>query len=494
MSVNLVNTRVDDGEWSYSHAIIEGLGAEGGLFTPRLDELPGLSSDEFGDVSRLKDSYEANTARLIGRFADIPEPELLAMATDAYHPTSFDRDPERSGGHVVPVSRIARGIYLAELYHGPTRAFKDLGLQITTRQMDSVLGRNDSLLTIAGATSGDTGSAAIDAVLGTQHMNIVMLSPPHMTAVQKGQMGKLTGERALNLTVDGTFDDCQDLVKLLNKQPGFEDLGALNSINWGRIVGQVPYYFSSYFQAIEQEGKSPGDQVDFIVPSGNFGNVLAGFVAKRMGLPIRHLVIATNENDVLHETVETGRYRPRPSERVVETDSPSMDIAKASNFERLAFWMLGDDPEKTAAFIKYATMPGMGGANLSTYMGTRRHQSPLLQGTYGFRAHATTENDRRDAIRATHKQTGQVIDTHTATALHAAYARYEEAEAGIPQVCLATADWPKTEDAVAAALGRESLPERHASLVGIERYADRFEQIPNDIDALMTAVTAFRSH
>jgi threonine synthase len=271
---------------------------------------------------------------------DYPGADLKRAVDETYTAERFGT-PE-----VTPLRTLEPNLHVLALSNGPTLAFKDIALQLIGRLFEQVLERQDRRLNVLGATSGDTGSAAEHALKGLERINVFMLSPKgRMSAFQRAQMYSLHDANIFNIAVEGMFDDCQDVVKQVSSDLAFKErarLGAVNSINWARVVAQVVYYFKGYFAAT----RSNDEQVSFAVPSGNFGNIFAGYVAKRMGLPIRRLVLATNENDVLDEFFRTGRYRPRKAADVHATSSPSMDISKASNFERFIWDAVGQDAGK----------------------------------------------------------------------------------------------------------------------------------------------------
>src|SRR5690606_28841417 len=322
------------------------------------------------------------------------------------------------------------GFYLEALSNGPTLAFKDMAMQLLGQLFEYELGRRGETLNILGATSGDTGSAAEHAMKGKRGVRVFMLSPHgRMSPFQQAQMFSLMDPNIHNLAVEGVFDDCQDIVKAVSNDLAFKrrhKIGTVNSINWARLLAQVVYYFAGYFQATG----SNEQRVDFTVPSGNFGNVCAGHVARQMGLPIRQLVVATNENDVLDEFFRTGVYRVRGSADTHETSSPSMDISKASNFERFVFDLLGRSPERTRALFGDALAQegrfDLGADPLFAEAATR----------YGFVSGKSTHADRLATIRDTFRRFGTTIDTHTADGVKVAR---EHRTPGVPMVVLETA-------------------------------------------------------
>jgi threonine synthase len=370
---------------------------------------------------------------------------------------------------VTPLKTLEPGLHLLGLSHGPTLAFKDLALQLLGGLFESALAQEGATLNILGATSGDTGSAAEYAMRGRSRIRVFMLSPHgRMSAFQSAQMYSLQDANIHNLAVRGVFDDCQDMVKKVNADAAFKAqhrIGAVNSINWARVAAQVVYYFKGYFAATRDDR----EQVSFAVPSGNFGNIYAGYVARRMGLPIRRLILASNENDVLDEFFRTGRYRIR--RKVKQTTSPSMDISKASNFERFVF----DLVERDASRVKdlWRRLEAEGEFDLShTAYWPRVAQS-------GFVSGKSSDEDRLATIRAVFEKYRLMIDPHTADGVKVGL---QYREPGVPLVCLETALPAKFGATLRRALGRE--PERPAELQDLERLAQRFTLIEPDAEAV----------
>lgn len=447
MSNTLVSTRdVDSHEVGYTEALLGGLAPDGGLYVP--SNLTGFSRD--GLRVLMANNYPELAAHIKSTFTQSPLGVFIfgVVALGAF---GKDNYPDSVDGNVVPIRQISEEVYVQNLSLGPTAAFKDMALQPVAREMDKALEQSGGVLRILGATSGDTGSAAEAAFKGRENIRMFMLSPlVGMTVFQRAQMAELSGGNIVNISVEGNFDDCQDIVKAVNSDPEFADLGAVNSINWGRIASQIPYYFSGYGQIPEAYA---GREVDFAVPSGNFGNALSGYYARRMGLPIGNIVIATNENSVLHQLVQTGLYRKSPAQI---TSSPSMDISKASNFERLAFDIFSQDPEKLQAYMKAFETNGevsfddFGAAN-----------TILLE--MGFRSVSSTHQNRLKTIQSVYSRTGSVIDPHTADGVRAGEGLKR---AGIPIICLETALPVKFEPTIREAL--DFTPERPVRFRGIE--------------------------
>ncbi|MDR1119168.1 MAG: threonine synthase [Bifidobacteriaceae bacterium] len=341
-----VSTRARNasGGAAFSEILLEGLAPDGGLYLP--ESYPKVTPAQLGQWRALLEQrgYAALAAEVLGLFADgYPGDGIGQMTRAAYTAAKFG-SPE-----IVPVTRVGGGdLWLAHLSNGPTAAFKDMAMQLLGELFEYELERRDTWLTVLGATSGDTGSSAEMALLGRERVRTAMLTPRgRMTPFQQAQMFSIDDPSVANLAVDGVFDDCQDLVKTVNLDADFKrrwHVGAVNSINWARVAAQVVYYFAAYLRA-------GAPRVSFAVPTGNFGNILAGHVAREMGLPADALILATNENNVLHQFFRDGVYRPRAPAQTVATSSPSMDISKASNFERFAADLLNRDGARVAALF-----------------------------------------------------------------------------------------------------------------------------------------------
>ena len=393
---------------------------------------------------------------------DYPGAELKGAVDRTYTPETFGT-PE-----ITPLRQLDSGLHVLGLSNGPTLAFKDIAMQLLGRLFEQVLEKQGRVLNVLGATSGDTGSAAEHALKGKESVNVFMLSPAgRMSPFQRAQMYSLRDENIFNIAVDGTFDDCQDIVKQIAGDAAFKErhsLGAVNSINWARVVAQVVYYFKGYFAATS----SNDQQVSFAVPSGNFGNIFAGYVAKRMGLPIRRLVLATNENDVLDEFFRTGRYRPRPSSDVQATSSPSMDISKASNFERFIWDVVDGDSDKVSWL--WQQVEEKGGFDLSVDRAWEK-----VEEDSGFVSGRSTHEDRIATIRLVKEKYGEVIDPHTADGVKIAL---RMREMRYPMLCLETALPAKFEETIVEALG--TPPPRPSRFEGIEKLPQRVERLPAD--------------
>ena len=447
----------------FSDILLEGLAADGGLYLP--ESYPTVSRETLGEWRTLLEDqgYAALAFEIVRLFVDdIPEADLRGIVERAYEPAKF-LDPA-----VVPVTRLSDGLWLAHLSNGPSAAFKDMAMQLLGELFAYELDRRGETLTIVGATSGDTGSSAEYALQGKPGVRVFMLSPRgRMTPFQQAQMFSIDDPAIVNIAVDGVFDDCQDLVKELNSDAAFKArhrLGAVNSINWARLMAQVVYYFAAWLRLPETD-----EPVSFAVPSGNFGNIAAGHIAREMGLPIHRLILATNENNVLEEFFRTGRYRVRGSAETLATSSPSMDISKASNFERFICDLVGRDGARTKALFHDAIV-GEGAFTLTA------EEFARVAG-YGFQAGRSTHADRLATIRATFEGQGVLIDTHTADGVKVARELREE---GVPMIVLETALPAKFEGTIAEALGSEVKAPRPAALADLESRPKRFQVVPAD--------------
>lgn len=441
----------------FEGALLAGLADDGGLYVP--EAWPTLGPDELASLAGLP--YASLAARVLAPFVgdEIAPDELEALVADAY--AGFDHQA------VVPLVQLDSRLWLMELFHGPTLAFKDLALQVLGRLLDRVLARRGERVTIVGATSGDTGSAAIAACRDRGTMDVVILHPKdRVSVVQRRQMTTVASANVHNVAIEGTFDDCQALVKRLFADAQFRsahNLAAVNSINWVRIAAQAAYYVAAAVAL-----GAPGRRLAFAVPTGNFGDVFAGYVAARMGVPIERLIVATNANDIIARFLATGEYRPMA---VLPTLAPSMDIQLASNFERLLFELHGRDGARVEAFM------GGGGA-------FRVEANALAAARALFSAHRLDDDGIRATIAEVHRRTGLVVDPHTACGIAAAGAAGLGPE--VPVVALATAHPAKFPDAVAAALGRPpAAPERIARLAGLP---ERLDALPNDLGAVQAFV------
>ncbi|QBC31621.1 MULTISPECIES: threonine synthase [Pandoraea] len=458
---------------SFSSILLGGLAPDGGLYLPT--QYPQVTADELRAWRQL--SYAELAAKVLAKFAgDIPA-EILADLTARTYTAEVYRNvrPGEDAADITPLLPLGveggTQLSLLALSNGPTLAFKDMAMQLLGNLFEYALAQHGDALNILGATSGDTGSAAEYAMRGKEGIRVFMLSPAgKMSAFQTAQMYSLQDPNIFNLAVEGVFDDAQDIVKAVSNDHAYKaryKIGTVNSINWARVVAQVVYYFKGYFAATG--GKSGQDgEVSFTVPSGNFGNVCAGHIARMMGLPIRKLVVATNENDVLDEFFRTGHYRVRKSAETFHTSSPSMDISKASNFERFLFDLLGRDAKATAELLSKVEREG--GFDLS---GT---EAFARVAQFGFVSGRSTHADRLATIQDVAKRYDVVIDTHTADGVKVAR---EALEPGVPMVVLETAQPAKFAETIREALHRE--PPRPAGFEQLESLPQRFETVPNDV-------------
>ena len=453
----------------FCEILLEGLAPDGGLYLP--ESYPQVSAATLETWRSL--SYADLAFEILSLYIDdIPAADLKAICRRTYTQEVFGT-PE-----IVPLRKLEDGLYLEGLSNGPTLAFKDMAMQLLGNLFEYELARRGAQLNILGATSGDTGSAAEYAMRGKKGVRVFMTSPAgRMSPFQQAQMFSLMDENIHNIAVDGVFDDCQDMVKAVSNDLAFKSkykIGTVNSINWARLMAQVVYYFAGYFQAT----RSSTEKVSFAVPSGNFGNVCAGHVARMMDLPIHQLVVATNENDVLDEFFRTGVYRVRASVDTHETSSPSMDISKASNFERFVFDLLGRDGAKTKALFGDA-LSATGRFDLSQTPDFAKAASQ-----YGFVSGKSTHADRLATIRATFKQFGMIIDTHTADGLKVARAHRS---AGVPMIVLETALPIKFAATIVEALGR--APDRPAQFEGMEALPKRVVSMSKDVAAIKAYIS-----
>ncbi len=457
-----VSTRGGMASAAFSEILLEGLAVDGGLTVPesypRIDRATLAAWWDLG--------YRELAFEILSRYIDdIPAADLKAIIERTYTAQVFGSEA------ITPVKTLAADLHLLALANGPTLAFKDIALQLLGGLFEYVLARRGETLNILGATSGDTGSAAEYAMRGRRGIRVFMLSPlGRMSAFQTAQMYSLADPNIFNLAVRGVFDDCQNLVKRVSLDLAFKRrmrIGTVNSINWARLAAQVVYYFKAYLAVARNEG----EQVSFAVPSGNFGNVCAGHVARMMGLPIRQLIVATNENDVLDEFFRTGRYRVRDAADVVQTSSPSMDISNASNFERFVYDLVGRDPQVVAGLWRQIDATG------EFDLARTRYFSEVPG--FGFVSDASTHADRLATMREIERRYGVVIDPHTANGVSAGLARREP---GVQLLCVETAQPVKFEATVREALGRP--PERPAGYEDLEARPQRFEVIDPDTEEL----------
>ena len=474
--------------------LLEGLAPDGGLYLPeRYPQVDAATLEQWRGLP-----YHALAFEILSLYIDdIPAADLKAICRKTYTEEVFGTK------EIVPLKALGlrgndprndgAGLYLEALSNGPTLAFKDMAMQLLGNLFEYELARRGEQLNILGATSGDTGSAAEYAMRGKHGVRVFMTSPRgRMSPFQQAQMFSVLDANIHNLALEGVFDDCQDIVKAVSGDAAFKRkyrIGTVNSINWARLLAQVVYYFSGYFQATNgQATDAPATPaaktlsratVSFAVPSGNFGNICAGHVARMMGLPIERLVLATNENDVLDEFFRTGVYRVRAAADTHETSSPSMDISKASNFERFVFDLLGRDGDRVKSLFG-EQLARSGRFDLSADPAFRNARE-----RFGFVSGKSSHADRLATIRDTFGRFGIVIDTHTADGLKVAR---EQLQPGVPMIVLETALPIKFAATIVEALGRQ--PDRPARFEGLEQLPRRVTVLPPDVEAVKSFIAA----
>ena len=463
-----LSTRGDPAARRFCEILLEGLAPDGGLYLPeRYPQIDAAALQRLRGIWQ-REGYAALAFEILSLYIDdIPAEDLRALCRKTYTAEVF------GSAEIVPVRELEPGLFIEALSNGPTLAFKDMAMQLLGNLFEYELARRGEQLNIFGATSGDTGSAAEYAMRGKRGVRVFMTSPHgRMSPFQQAQMFSLLDDNIHNIAIEGVFDDCQDLVKAVSNDLAFKSryrIGTVNSINWARLLAQVVYYFAGYFQTSADHSQ----RVSFTVPSGNFGNICAGHVARMMGLPIAQLVVATNENDVLDEFFRTGIYRVRGSADTFETSSPSMDISKASNFERFIHDLVGRDAQRTRALF---------GTQLASQGRFDLHQDPcFVQAAqrFGFASGKSTHAERLATLRDVYQRHGQMIDTHTADGVKVAR---EHLQAGVPMVVLETALPIKFAATLVEALGVE--PSRPPKFDGIERLPRRVHVMAADVQAI----------
>ena len=479
-----VSTRGQAAPLSFSEILLGGLAPDGGLYLPI--SYPQVSGAELDAWRKL--SYADLALQVLKKFAtDIPEADLQALTQKTYTADVYRN--VRAGEDAAQITplcvleQVGGGkLLLQALSNGPTLAFKDMAMQLLGNLFEYTLAKQHAELNIFGATSGDTGSAAEYAMRGKRGIRVFMLSPhKKMSAFQTAQMFSLQDPNIFNIAVEGVFDDCQDMVKAVSNDHAFkvkQKIGTVNSINWARVVAQVVYYFRGYLAATTDNSQ----KVSFTVPSGNFGNICAGHIARMMGLPIDQLVAATNENDVLDEFFRTGIYRVRKSAETYHTTSPSMDISKASNFERFIYDLLGRDSERVRALFK--KVETQGGFDLSGQLGSDGNEFAKIA-EFGFVSGKSVHVDRVHTIRDVEAKYGITIDTHTADGVKVAR---EHVKPGIPMIVLETALPAKFNETIREALGRDA--ERPAGFENIEVLPQRFDVMAADVAQVKAYIAA----
>ena len=470
-----ISTRGNAPAKSFIEILLGGLAPDGGLYLP--EQYPQVTRAELDAWRNL--SYADLSLALLSKFAtDIPANDLHAIVHKTYTAAVYSNGRADSDfTQITPLRTLQPGVHILELSNGPTLAFKDVAMQLLGNLFEYALAKQHDELNILGATSGDTGSAAEYAMRGKRGIRVFMLSPNgKMSAFQRAQMYSLQDPNIFNIAINGMFDDAQDMVKAVSSDHVFKakyKIGTVNSINWARVSAQIVYYFKGYFAAT----LSNDEQVAFSVPSGNFGNICAGHIARMMGLPIAQLILATNENDVLNDFFRSGVYRPRATSQTYETSSPSMDISKASNFERFIFDLVGRDAAKVREFWGKVEEGGAFDiANTSYWKALAK---------FGFASGKSTHADRLKTIRDLWEKYGVMVDPHTADGIKVGL---EQRRPGLPLICLETALPAKFEETIVEALGRKT--ERPAAMQGIENLPQRVEVMAADVAQLKAFIAA----
>ena len=463
-----ISTRGGAEPQPFCDILLGGLAPDGGLYLP--ESYPQVA-ERLAEWRQL--SYAELAFEILSLYAeDIPAADLKAICDKTYTAQTYRWcRPGCNASDIVPLTSLEPGFHLLELSNGPTLAFKDMAMQLLGNLFEYVLDQRGETINILGATSGDTGSAAEYAMRGKHNVRVFMLSPEgRMSAFQRAQMYSLQDANIFNIAVRGMFDDAQDIVKAVSSDAEFKakyKIGAVNSINWARVAAQIIYYFKGYFEAT----RTNGEEVAFAVPSGNFGNICAGHIARMMGLPIACLVLATNENDVLDEFFRTGIYRPRATTETQITSSPSMDISRASNFERFVFDLVGRD----GAIVRQLWREADADGSFSLADGPF---AARLVGC-GFVSGRSSHMDRLATIRDVWRRYALMIDTHTADGVKVAR---EHCVAEVPMIVLETAQPVKFAETMHEALGCD--PERPAELEGLESLPQRVELVDANVDQI----------
>ncbi|MDO5768369.1 MAG: threonine synthase [Psychrobacter sp.] len=458
-----ISTRGQTEPMAFSDVLLMGLAPDGGLMLP--ESYPQIDAATLEQWRHL--SYPELAFAIMRLFAtDIDEADLKDMINRTYTESVF------GSSDITPVRKLEDNLYLLGLSNGPTLAFKDVAMQFLGNAFEYVLKKKNERLTIIGATSGDTGSAAEYALRGKDNIEVFMLSPfGKMSEFQRAQMYSLDDTNIHNIAIKGMFDDCQDIVKALQQDAEFKakySLGTVNSINWGRILAQIVYYFKAYFAVTDLESNT-SKKVSFCVPSGNFGNICAGHIAREMGLPIHRLIVATNENDVLNDFFNQGAYHPRSADKTYVTSSPSMDISKASNFERFVYLLLDKDSNRVHELfdgVKSGT-----GFDLADVM-------EVVNSRYGFAAGKSTHADRLATIKDLYENHQDLIDPHTADGVKVARELQRDDEIII---CAETALPVKFAETIVEAIGDIHI-ERPLHTQGIEDLAQHVTVLDNKAD------------
>jgi len=468
-----ISTRGKSPELNFSDVLLSGLAPDGGLYLPK--NYPSISNEDLSLMRMM--SYPELAFFIFSKYIDdIPSEDLKDIVEKTYTKKvyGFSRK-EQNAADITPTLKLKDNLHLLSLSNGPTIAFKDIAMQFLGNIFEYVLAKQNKSINILGATSGDTGSAAEYAMRGKKGIKVFMLSPNgRMSPFQTAQMYSLQDKNIFNIAIKGVFDDCQDIVKAVSNDLEYKEknkIGAVNSINWGRILAQIVYYFKGYFDVTQ----SNEEVVDFTVPTGNFGNICAGHVARMMGLPIRKLVVATNENDVLDEFFKTGSYAPRGSDKTYLTSSPSMDISKASNFERFMFDVFKRNPD---ILCKHWNQVDLGGSfNLTDELFEKISN-------FGFISSSSKHVNRIGLIKKFYEDYNVIVDTHTADGLKAALDHFDRS---IPMLVLETALPIKFEKSIFEAIGK--YPDRPQQLQNIESLTQHNEVFDNDVDEVKNFIT-----
>lgn len=466
-----ISTRGKAPKIKFSETLLTGLANDGGLYLP--ESYPKL--DEMALKNLRSKSYSELAFEIMKLYVDdndIPHLDLKQIIDKTYTKNIFSYNREiQDPADITPATKVKNNLYMLSLSNGPTLAFKDIAMQFLGNIFEYLLKKNNQQLNILGATSGDTGSAAEYAMIGKKGVNVYMLSPQgKMSAFQTAQMYSLNENNIFNIAIQGVFDDCQDIVKGVSNDLKFKsknNIGAVNSINWGRIIAQIVYYFKGYFAVTNNSD----EMVDVTVPSGNFGNICAGHIARMMGLPIRRLIVATNENNVLDEFYRTGVYKPRSSDQTFHTSSPSMDISKASNFERFVFDLLDRDEEQLRDLWSKVEKGQGFDLSMTNYFGKIKN--------FGFSSSSSNHEYRVKIIKQMFEEFGLIIDTHTADGFKAAYDHMDESS-DIKMIVLETALPTKFEETVIEAIGQK--PKRPVGLEDIEKLPQFSVNMDNSIE------------
>ncbi len=475
--MHYISTRGIAARHTFSTILLGGLAEDGGLYLP--ESYPQVTDDEL-NLWRTY-SYADLACAVLAKFAtDIPLADLRTLTQKTYTGKVYCNAGDGDASQITPLKQLEPGLYLQGLSNGPTLAFKDMAMQLLGNLFEYTLDKQHAELNIFGATSGDTGSAAEYAMRGKRGIRVFMLSPyKKMSAFQTAQMFSLDDSNIFNIAVEGVFDDCQDMVKAVSSDLHFKSLykiGTVNSINWARVVAQVVYYFRGYLSVTATNS----EKVSFTVPSGNFGNVCSGHIARMMGLPIDKLVVATNENDVLDEFFKTGTYQVRKAHQTFHTSSPSMDISKASNFERFVFDLIGRDSQRLTALFK--KVESTGGFDLSGRPGSDGDEFNRVAG-FGFLSGKSVHRDRLATLRQVYEKYGTIVDTHTADGIKVAL---EHRDQQVPMIILETALPAKFNETIHEALGFDAP--RPAGFERIETLPQRFVVMQADVEQVKSYI------